>query len=39
MHVLLFHRQKALEEDNLRSYASELGLDLARFDRVARTPR
>jgi protein-disulfide isomerase len=33
MHTLLFHRQKALEEDNLRSYASELGLDLARFDR------
>jgi protein-disulfide isomerase len=33
MHSLLFHRQKALEEDNLRSYASELGLDLARFDR------
>ena len=33
MHTLLFHRQKALEEDDLRSYASELGLDLARFDR------
>src|SRR6478609_7087777 len=33
MHTLLFHRQKALEDDDLRSYASELGLDLARFDR------
>ena len=32
MHGLLFHRQKALEEDDLRSYAGELGLDLARFD-------
>jgi protein-disulfide isomerase len=38
MHVLLFHRQKALEEDNLRSYASELGLDLARFDRDREDP-
>ena len=33
MHDLLYHRQKALEDDDLRSYASELGLDLARFDR------
>jgi protein-disulfide isomerase len=33
MHDLLFHRQKALEDDDLRSYASELGLDLARFER------
>jgi protein-disulfide isomerase len=33
LHDLLYHRQKALEEDDLRSYASELGLDLARFDR------
>jgi protein-disulfide isomerase len=32
MHGLLFHRQKALEDDDLRSYASELALDLARFD-------
>src|SRR6476469_793623 len=31
MHELLFHRQKALEDDDLRSYATELGLDLARF--------
>jgi protein-disulfide isomerase len=33
LHDLLYHRQKALEDDDLRSYASELGLDLARFDR------
>jgi len=33
LHELLFHRQKALEDDDLRSYANELGLDLARFDR------
>ena len=32
MHSLLFHRQKALEDDDLRRYASELGLDLARFE-------
>ena len=33
MHELLFHRQKALEEDDLRRYAAELGLDAERFDR------
>ena len=33
MHELLFHRQKALEDDDLRGYAAELGLDVARFDR------
>jgi protein-disulfide isomerase len=33
MHALLFHRQKALEDDDLRRYAAELGLDVARFDR------
>ena len=32
MHDLLFHRQYALEDDDLRSYALELGLDAARFD-------
>jgi protein-disulfide isomerase len=32
MHELLFHRQKALEDGDLRSYAGELGLDLIRFD-------
>ena len=33
MHELLFHRQKALEDGNLRRYAAQLGLDLAAFDR------
>ena len=32
MHDLLYHRQKALEDDDLRGYAAELGLDLAQFD-------
>lgn len=32
MHDLLFHRQKALEDDDLRGYANELGLDRERFD-------
>jgi protein-disulfide isomerase len=32
MHELLFHRQKALDDDDLRRYADELGLDVARFD-------
>jgi protein-disulfide isomerase len=31
MHELLFRRQKALEDDDLRGYAAELGLDLERF--------
>jgi len=33
MHELLFHRQKALEDDDLRRYAAQLGLDVAAFDR------
>ena len=33
MHHLLFHRQKALGDEDLRRYASELGLNLGRFDR------
>jgi formate-nitrite transporter family protein len=33
MHELLFHRQKALEDEDLRRYASELSLDVERFDR------
>jgi len=33
MHELLFHRQKALEDDDLRAYATGIGLDVARFDR------
>jgi protein-disulfide isomerase len=32
MHELLFHRQKALAEEDLRRYAGELGLDVERFD-------
>jgi protein-disulfide isomerase len=32
MHELLFHKQKALEDDDLRSYARELGLDVDAFD-------
>jgi protein-disulfide isomerase len=32
MHDLLFHRQKALEDEDLRGYARDLGLDLERFD-------
>ena len=33
MHELLFHRQKALEDDDLHRYSLELDLDVARFDR------
>jgi protein-disulfide isomerase len=33
MHELLFHRQLALEDDDLRGYAAELDLDVALFDR------
>jgi protein-disulfide isomerase len=33
MHTLLFRRQSQLEDDDLRRYASELELDVARFDR------
>ena len=32
MHDTLFHRQAALEDDDLRGYAWDLGLDLERFD-------
>ncbi len=32
MHELLFHRQKQLEDSDLRRYAGELGLEVARFD-------
>jgi hypothetical protein len=32
MHGLLFHRQKALEDGDLRRYAADLGLDVALFD-------
>jgi protein-disulfide isomerase len=33
MHELLFENQTALEDDDLRRYAVELELDVARFDR------
>jgi protein-disulfide isomerase len=33
LHELLFHRQKALEDGDLRRYATQLGLDAAAFDR------
>jgi protein-disulfide isomerase len=33
IHELLFHRQKALEDGDLRRYAAQLGLDVAAFDR------
>jgi len=32
MHELLFHRQQALEDDDLRAYAGEIGLDIGRFE-------
>lgn len=32
MHELLFHRQSALAEDDLRQYAAELALDVELFD-------
>src|SRR5262249_34862879 len=32
MHDLLFHRQQALADDDLRRYAGEVGLELSRFD-------
>jgi protein-disulfide isomerase len=38
MHELLFHRQKALEDDDLRSYAVELRLDASAFDRDRSSP-
>jgi protein-disulfide isomerase len=33
LHELLFHRQRALADGDLRLYAAELDLDAARFDR------
>lgn len=32
MHSLLFHRQKALDDGDLLTYANEVGLAVARFD-------
>jgi protein-disulfide isomerase len=39
MHELLFHRQRALEDDDLRGYAAELGLDIAQFDEARNSAR
>ena len=33
MHELLFHRQKALEDGDLRRYAAQVGLGVGAFDR------
>jgi protein-disulfide isomerase len=33
MHDVLYHRQKALEDDDLRRYAIEVGVDVERFHR------
>ena len=33
MHELLFHRQKALADEDLRGYGADVGLDAARFER------
>jgi protein-disulfide isomerase len=38
MHDLLFSRQKALEDDDLRRYADELGLDRERLDQDLTDP-
>jgi protein-disulfide isomerase len=38
MHSLLFHHQSALEDDDLRRYASQLELDVAQFDRDRTSP-
>ena len=38
MHDLLFHRQKALRDDDLQGYAAQLELDVARFDQDRFSP-
>jgi protein-disulfide isomerase len=38
MHDLLFHRQHALEDDDLRRYAADLGLDVSRYERDRFSP-
>ena len=37
MHDMLFHRQKALEDEDLRRYGIEVGLDVGQFDRARNT--
>ncbi len=39
MHELLFHRQKALSDDDLQRYATQLELDVARFDQDRFSPQ
>jgi protein-disulfide isomerase len=39
MHELLFHRQRALEDDDLRNYARELEIDVEAFDEARRSSR
>ena len=38
MHELLFHRQRALDDGDLRGYAAQLGLDVTAFDRDRASP-
>jgi protein-disulfide isomerase len=38
MHDLLFHRQHALEDDDLSRYAADLGLDVSRYERDRFSP-
>jgi len=38
MHNLLFHRQRALEDDDLRRYATTLELDVERFEQDRFSP-
>ena len=39
MHELLFHRQKALSDADLQAYATQLELDVARFDHDRFSPQ
>jgi protein-disulfide isomerase len=39
MHELLFHRQKALRDDDLQGYAGQLELDVAGFDQDRFSPQ
>jgi protein-disulfide isomerase len=39
MHEYLFEHQKALEDADVKKYATELGLDRQRFDRDSRSPK
>jgi protein-disulfide isomerase len=38
MHELLFHRQRALDDGDLRGYAAQLGLDVTAFGRDKASP-